>query len=92
EKICFVSTVGVAVDAANKYADFKYKKELLSEMQRVYFAQLQRYATDLGYEGKLPLKNVSFAVEAIGGALADVRFNANFPSLLFDFLLRVVNA
>lgn len=92
EKICSVSTVGEAVDAANKYGETKYKKELLSEMQRVYFAELERYATDPCYEGGLPLKKVSFAVEAIGGALADLRFNANFQSLLFDFLLRVVNA
>ena len=92
EEICAVSTVGEAVDVANRYGDCKYKKELLAEMQRVYFAELQRYATDPCYEGRLPLKKVSFAAEAISPALADVRFNANFQALLFDFLLRVVNA
>ncbi len=91
-EICSASTLGEAVDAANKYGDFKYKKELLAEMQKNYFSELQRYAKDDGYKGKLPLKAVSFAVGAINGALADVRFNANFSALLFDFLLRVVNA
>ena len=92
EEICAVSTVGEAVDAAGKYGDFKYKTELLAEMQKVYFKELSRYVKDGDYEGKLPLRAVSYAVENIVGALADVRFNANFSSLLYDFLLRVVSA
>ncbi|MDE6372870.1 MAG: hypothetical protein K2L72_00045, partial [Clostridia bacterium] len=43
-EICSASTVGEAADAAVKYGDFKYKRDLLAEMQRTYFGELKRYA------------------------------------------------
>ena len=88
-EICCVSTVGEAVAAASKYGDFKYKKELLTAMQREYFAEVKMYAQSPDYRGKLPLGAVVYAVERINGCLADLKFNANFPSLLYDFLLEV---
>lgn len=91
EEICAAATVGKAVSAAAKYADFKYKKELLSEMQRKYFAELKKYASDGEYDGALSKGAVSFAVGQLNAAFGDLKFNANFSSLLYDFLLRVAS-
>lgn len=84
-----VTTVAGAVTATAKYGDFKYKKELLTLLQKEYFAEVKRYAQDPDYRGKLPLGAAVYAVERINGCLADLKFNANFSSLLYDFLLSV---
>ena len=89
EEICAASSVGKAVAAALKYGDFKYKRELLSQMQRTYFAEVKKYATDAEYSGAISKGAAIYAVESVNGALADVKFNANFSSLLYDLLLRV---
>lgn len=89
EELCSASTLSKAVSAAGKYGDFKYKKELLGEMQRVYFEEFSKYARDEEYQGALKKGAVAYAVEGVNGALADLKFNANFSSLLYDFLLRV---
>lgn len=89
-EICSAATVGAACEAAGKYGDFKYKKELIAEMQREYFGELKKYACDAEYVGALKKSAVSFAAEYANHALADLKFNANFSSLLYDFLLKVV--
>ena len=78
-----------AIAAALKYADCKYKSELLAEMQRIYFSELESYAKDGNYGGALSKGAVVYAVEAVNKAFTDLKFNANFPSLLYDFALRV---
>lgn len=88
-EICAASTVSKAVSAAMKYGDFKYKKELLAEMQRTYFEEVKRYAADGEYSGVLTKRAAVYAVESVNGALSDVKFNANFSSLLYDLLLRI---
>ncbi len=88
-EICAASSVGEAADAAVKYGDFKYKRELLAEMQRTYFSEVKKYACG-NYSGKLSEGACLFAVEGVNGAFADLKFNANFSSLLYDFLLRIV--
>lgn len=89
-EICSASTVGRAVSAAMKYGDFKYKKELLAEMQRTYFEEVKKYAEGSEYSGVLTKRAAVYAVESVNGALSDVKFNANFSSLLYDLLLRIV--
>ena len=89
KELCAANTVEKAVDAAAKYGDFKLKKELLAEMQRVYFSQLKAYARDSGYKGALTAGGAAYAVQSVNSALADVKFNANFSSLLYDLLLRI---
>lgn len=83
-EICRVKDVSGAGAAVIKYGDAKYKSELLSEMQRLYFAALNG--------GDLPLEKpaCAFALEELNGAFADLKFNANFSGLLYDFLIRVV--
>ncbi len=89
EEICRAGTRAKAVEAAQKYGDFKYKKELLCEMQRKYFGEVKAYAQDIAHAGALSLAAAVYACRGVDGALADLKFNANFSSLLYDLLLRV---
>lgn len=85
DEICRVKRAGDIGDIVLKYGDIKFRTELLSEMQRRYFAALCG-------DGNLPLSKPAliFAVEKLNGAFADVKFNAVFSALLYDFLLAVV--
>ncbi len=87
EEICTTVRVGDIGTVAAKYGDTKYKAELLSEMQRRYFSALKG-------EGRtakvLQPATIIYALEKLNGAFADLKFNANFQGLLYDFLLKVV--
>ena len=85
KEICSVTRVGDIGETAVKYGDTKYKNELLCEMQRLYFAAL-------GGKEKLPLLSPTliYALERLNGAFADLKFNAFFQGLLYDFMLGVV--
>lgn len=89
EEICAVSTLKEASAAAQKFGDFKYKKELLTSMQANYFKKVQAYAKDGEYTDKITKGAAIYAVESINKALADLKFNANFSSLMYDLLLRI---
>ncbi len=88
-EICAAYTLSKAAAVSLKYGDFKLKKELLGEMQRIYFGELKKYARDINYSGGLSKVAAAYAVEGVNAALADVKFNANFSSLLFDLTLRI---
>lgn len=88
-EICSAADTSEAVAAALKYGDCKYKNELLAEMQRTYFKELESYASNEDYCGALKKGAVIYAVESVNKAFTDMKFNANFPSLLYDFTLRV---
>ncbi len=86
KELCATVRVGDIGVAAAKYGDTNYKTEILTEMQRLYFSALKE-------GGKLadvlqPAALV-FALEELNGAFADLKFNANFQGLLYDFLLKV---
>ncbi len=89
DEICAADSVAKATAAALKYGDFKYKRELLSQMQRNYFNEFARYAKNAHFKGKLSKGAAIYAAESVNGALADIKFNANFSSLLYDLLLRI---
>ena len=89
-EICSVNTLSAATESAVKWGDFKYKKELLSEMQRRYFAVVKRYATNSDYSGEISVGTAIYAVERINSALTDIKFNANFSSLLYTLLMDIV--
>ncbi len=76
--------VGLAVA---KYGDIKYKKELLSEMRRLYFSALTEESP---FTRKLGKPVLVYALEKLDKACADITYNANFQALLYDFLLGVV--
>ncbi len=84
--ICRVTKVGDIQPTCTKYGDIKYKKELLSEMQRLYFAALKGEGPIAGVWNERAL---IYALERIDDASTDVRFNAYFPALLYDFMLGV---
>lgn len=86
-KICFNTQVGDVGEIAAEFGDTKYKAELLSEMQRLYFTAL----TEGGRLAEVLCKPaLIFALGKINGANADVRFNAFFQGLLYDFMLDVI--
>ncbi len=89
EEICSAGNVKDAVRAALKNGDCKYGGELLAQMQRVYFAELEKYARNPDYAGALSQGAVVYALGRVNKAFADMRFNANFPSLLYDLALTV---
>lgn len=82
-------TLSQATDVAVKYADFKYKKELLSEMQRLYFCEVKEYAQNPERIANVSVGTAIYAVERINEALADVKFNANFSSLLYRLTMDI---
>ena len=87
EEICSVSDLGDIGAVAAKYGETKYKNELLSEMQRLYFTALTEGGELAGIWCKPTL---IYALEKINAANADVKFNAFFQGLLYDFMLEVV--
>lgn len=86
KRICSAHTLSAAATLACEYADFKYKKELLAAVQREYFSLLRAYSSGASLPAGLTAEAVSFAVRGVDKALADMKFNANFPSLLFNLL------
>ena len=87
EKICFTTKVGDVGQIAAEFGDTKYKTELLSEMQRLYFTALTKGGR---LSEVLQKPALIFALEKLNGANADVRFNAFFQGLLYDFMLGVI--
>ncbi len=91
EEICSVKEIDKAAQCAVKYGDTKYKTELLSAMERVYARQLKNIISNGDTAGAIYEKPVYiYALESINSAFADLKFNANFSSLLYDFTLRVI--
>lgn len=86
-EICSVNKLSQIADAVKKYGETKYKQELLSEMQNIYFAAL----TEGGKLNTFLQKHtIIFALEELARANADLKFNALFSGLLYDFMLKVV--
>ncbi|MGN0807803.1 MAG: hypothetical protein ACI4MN_05095 [Candidatus Coproplasma sp.] len=90
QEICDSTTLASATYSAVKWGDFKYKKELLSEMQRRYFAVVKGAASSGETSGKISVSTAIYAIECINKALLDIKFNANFSSLLYDLLIGIV--
>lgn len=88
KEICSTVKVGQIGAVAAKYGDIKYKEELLAEMQRLYFTALTE---NTGAAKRLSKPALIYALEKLNGAVAEVKLNAYFPSLLFDFMLGVIN-
>lgn len=89
-EITCADTLEKAGTIALKYGDCKYKNELLAEMQRQYFEQLKCCLNGQYGGGKLQKQAILFALENVPDAVQDVKFNANFSALLYDFTVRVV--
>lgn len=90
-EIVHANTLEKAGEVALKYGDTKYKNQLIAEMQRQYFEELKKCVSSGDSTGANLCKAAYlFALESISAAFADVKFNANFANLLYDFTLRVI--
>jgi hypothetical protein len=91
QEICEATTLAKASDIAIKYGDIKYKTELLTEMQKIYFDKLQKTLSLGNSTGAIIDKHtLIYALESLHGANEDVNFNANFGALLYNFALKVI--
>ncbi|MGN0812526.1 MAG: hypothetical protein ACI4MQ_03340 [Candidatus Coproplasma sp.] len=90
EELCACTTLSSATESALKWGDFKYKKELLSEMQRRYFAIAKGGASSGDSRGNVSVATAIYAVECINKAFLDIKFNANFSSLLYNLMIGIV--
>lgn len=86
-EICSTVSVGGVGEVCAKYGETKYKKELLAEMQRLYFSALTEGGA---LAERIAKPALVYALEKINGANADLKFNAFFQGLLYDFLLGVI--
>ena len=86
-EICTVNKVSQIADAVKKYGEIKYREELLSQMQNIYFSALTEGGKLNTY---LQKQTIIYALEQIARANADLKFNAFFAGLLYDFMLKVV--
>lgn len=86
-EICGVMRVADIAAVAQKYGDTKHKKELIAEMQRQYFTALTK-GTGSGAKHAKPA--LLYAVEGCAEANADIKFNAYFQGLLYEFMLGVI--
>lgn len=85
-EICGVTSVSQIGEVAAKYGDIKEKQELLDRMQSTYFEALTK---GTGAAKGLSKSTLIFALEKLSEANADLKFNAYFNGLLYDFLLAV---
>ncbi|MGN1372743.1 MAG: hypothetical protein ACI4VK_01695 [Candidatus Coproplasma sp.] len=90
QELCSCTTLASACEGALKWGEFKYKKELLSEMQRRYFAVAKGGAESGESSEKVSVGTAIYAVERINKAFLDIKFNANFSSLLYNLMVGIV--
>ncbi len=86
EAVFFASGADEFAAVSAKYGDTRHKKELLSYLQSIYFTAL----TEGGKYGNIYQKpTLIYALGELEKAFADLRFNAYFAGLLYDFMLKV---
>ncbi len=89
KELCAAGDINSALAAAVRYSGIAEKSELLAEMQRLYFAELKKYAEDENYRAPLCAGALITATECADRAQRDLKFNANFAALLSDVVLKV---
>lgn len=90
-EVTSASTLGKAGDVSLKYADVKEKTELLRQVQRIYFQELKKSLSSQDMCGSIFTQPaLLYAVNAVNKALEDLKFNADFSSLLFDLTCGVI--
>ncbi len=89
--VASAANIGDASSVSMKYADVKEKGELLRQVQRVYFEELRKCVSSGNMCGSTYTRPaLMYAVRAVNEALEDLKFNANFSSLLFDLASGVI--
>lgn len=91
-EICTTTDVGDIGEVAIKHGDFKYKQELLKRIQQNYYSAL--CAKVRGEENEISSlwtkPALIYALESADKAGADLKFNAFFQGLLYDYMLRII--
>ena len=91
-EICTVTEVGDIGAVAVRHGDIKYKSELLKRIQQNYYEAL--CAKVNGEENEISAKwtepALIYALESADKAGSDLKFNAFFQGLLYDYMLRVI--
>jgi hypothetical protein len=91
KQLCTVKSVDDAAFLAAKAGETKYKTQLLEAMQQIYFEELKKSTSSGDSTGGILCQQACvFALEQMPKAFADVKFNANFTALLYDFAVRVI--
>ncbi len=89
--IASADTLGKAGDVSLRYGDEKLKGELLRQVQLIYFSELKKCSSPRDISGSTFTRPaLLYAVNAVDKALEDLKFNANFSSLLFDLTAGVI--
>ncbi|MDE5943443.1 MAG: hypothetical protein K2H30_04460, partial [Clostridia bacterium] len=90
-EICTTAKVQDIGAVAIKHGDTKYKTELLTQMGIIFHTALVNKLNSGGDEvSKLwSTPALIYAQESLSKAFADVKFNAFFQGLLYDFMLRL---
>ena len=90
-EICSADTLAKAGAVSLKYGDVKEKAELLEQIQLGYFAQLKKCISPHDAGGATFTRPaLIYGIRAVNRAFADLNFNANFSSLLFDLAAGVI--
>lgn len=95
-EILSAKTVGEAGPVSLKFGESKYKKEILSEVQRLCLAAARAGAAGGGDgECKTLLQRwripaLLTGAEVFGAAMRDLKFNAYYPALLYSAMLRLI--
>lgn len=95
-EILSAKDAGAAGTISLKYADSKYKKQILSEVQRLCFAAARaKTVGNASAESAKLASNWQLAAliagaEIYGGAMRDIKFNAYYSALLFSAMLKMI--
>ncbi|MCD8040978.1 MAG: hypothetical protein LUF82_05615 [Clostridia bacterium] len=95
-EICTADTYDKAGALSLKYADSKYKKQIMAQAERLFFSALKYTVTGEGDDGVKKIaavwdsRTLIYAAQAYGNAQADLKFNAYFSALLYSVMLGVI--
>ncbi|MCD8372680.1 MAG: hypothetical protein LUD27_05200 [Clostridia bacterium] len=95
-ELCTATTYEKAGELSLKYADSKYKKQIIAEAERLFFTALKTTVTGAAdYDSQQICKawnknTLIFAAESYGRAQADLKFNAYFSALIYNLMLGVI--
>ena len=91
ERVSRASSAGEAGALSAELAEVREKAELLRQVQRIYFDELKECVSSGDMSGHTHTRPALIhAVEAVNGALEDLKFNANFSSLLFGLMTDII--
>ncbi|MCD7728354.1 MAG: hypothetical protein LUI60_00350 [Clostridia bacterium] len=95
-ELCTADTREKAGALSAKYADSKYKKQIMAEAERLFFTALKGSVTGVAdADGKKIAavwdgRTLLYAAQRYGASQTDLKFNAYFSALLYSVMLDVI--